>query len=120
MTRQPVVLVVDDEDNLRFVLATALRLASWVVVEATTGAELMRATQCYDFDLIVLDVMLPDTDGFALCRTLRAEGVETPVLFLSARDRAHDRLDGFAAGGSGYMTKPFDLDELLARARALL
>jgi two-component system, OmpR family, response regulator len=117
---KPKVLVVDDEENLAFVVCTALRLAGFDVVTASTGNEALREVARSRPHLVVLDVMLPDLDGFAVCRRLRAEGDETPIIFLTARDATDDRLRGLTIGGDDYLTKPFSVEELVARARVIL
>ena len=116
----PKVLVVDDEENLAFVVASAFRLSGFEVVTAATGNEALRAVARQHPHLLVLDVMLPDLDGFDVCRRLRAEGVDTPVIFLTARDATDDRLRGLTIGGDDYLTKPFSVEELVARARVIL
>lgn len=116
----PKVLVVDDEENLAFVVASAFRLSGFEVVTAATGNDALRAVARQHPHLLVLDVMLPDLDGFDVCRRLRAEGVDTPVIFLTARDATDDRLRGLTIGGDDYLTKPFSVEELVARARVIL
>jgi two-component system OmpR family response regulator len=114
------VLVVDDEENLAFVVAAAFRLASFDVASARSGADALREAERFRPDLVVLDVMLPDLDGFDVCRRMRAEGNDVPVIFLTARDSTDDRLRGLTIGGDDYMTKPFSVEELVARARVIL
>ncbi len=119
MTDAGRILVVDDEPYITDVVTAALRFEGFATEEASTGLEALdkaRAGQC---DLIVLDVMLPDIDGFEVCRRLRSEQVTTPVLFLTARDATADKLAGLASGDD-YVTKPFSIDELVARIRAVL
>jgi len=116
----PKVLVVDDEENIAFVVATAFRLASFAVTVATNGLDTLREISRWQPDLVVLDVMLPDIDGFEVCRRLRADGVDTPIIFLTARDGTGDRLRGLTIGGDDYLVKPFSVEELLARARVIL
>ena len=113
------VLVVDDEPYITDVLASALAFEGFATEEAATGAEALAKARRGEFDCIVLDVMLPDGDGFAVCRTLRDEDIATPVLFLTARDAGADKLEGLALGDD-YVTKPFNIDELVARIRAVL
>lgn len=113
-------LVVDDEPNIRDLLASSLRFAGFEVVSAEDGLSAYRAVQDHHPDLIVLDVMLPDMDGFALTRRLRDGGSQIPVLFLTARDDMQDKLEGLNAGGDDYVTKPFGLEEVVARIRAIL
>jgi two-component system OmpR family response regulator len=116
----PKVMVVDDEENLSFVIAAAFRLASFDVSTAGTGNDALRECGRTRFDLVVLDVMLPDLSGFDVCRRMRAEGNDVPVIFLTARDATEDRLRGLTIGGDDYMTKPFSVEELVARARVIL
>ncbi|MCU1677050.1 MAG: response regulator transcription factor, partial [Frankiales bacterium] len=108
------VLVVEDDHALRDVLARGLRKADFEVVTATDGASALRVAD-QRFDAIVLDIGLPDSDGRDVCQALRARGVTSPVIFLTARGNLTDRLSGFSAGGDDYMTKPFHIAELLAR-----
>jgi two-component system OmpR family response regulator len=116
------VLVVEDEDNVRFVTVGALRLGGYTVAEVDTGREALRAVHAADSapDLVVLDVMLPDLDGFEVCRRIRAAGFDIPVLFLTARDATEDRVRGLTIGGDDYLIKPFSVEELVARVRAIL
>jgi len=113
------VLVVDDEPFITDVVSSALVFEGFATEEAATGSEALARARQGEFDCIVLDVMLPDGDGFAVCRTLRAEGIHTPVLFLTARDAGADKLEGLALGDD-YVTKPFSIEELVARIRAVL
>jgi two-component system, OmpR family, response regulator len=114
------VLVTDDEDNIRFLLDAALRHFGFDVVLAANGREALGAVADDKPDLIVLDVMLPDLDGFEVCRRLRADGVRVPVLFLTARDGTEEKVRGLTLGGDDYVTKPFSLEEVVARVRAIL
>jgi two-component system OmpR family response regulator len=114
------ILVVEDEPNLSFVVSAALRLAGFSVVEATTGHEALSEAARDSIDLVLLDVMLPDIDGFEICRRLRAGGSELPVLFLTARDATDDRVRGLTIGGDDYLTKPFSVEEMVARVQAVL
>jgi two-component system, OmpR family, response regulator len=114
------VLVVDDEPNIRDLVAVALRFHGFSPVTAATGEEAMRDVRTERPDLIVLDVMLPDVDGFEVCRRLRADGHDVPVIFLTARDTPSDTVTGLTLGGDDYVTKPFSIDALLARVRAVL
>ncbi len=116
----PRVLVTDDEDNIRFLLDAALRHFGFDVVLAANGREALGAVANGKPDLIVLDVMLPDLDGFEVCRRLRADGVRVPVLFLTARDGTEEKVRGLTLGGDDYVTKPFSLEEVVARVRAIL
>jgi two-component system, OmpR family, response regulator len=114
------ILVVDDEPSIVDAVATALRYEGFEVLEALTGRAGLTAAQSSHPDLVVLDVMLPDIDGFEVARRIRADGLETPVLFLSARDALDDKIAGFSAGGDDYVTKPFSLAEIVVRVRAIL
>ncbi|MGI5405210.1 response regulator transcription factor [Streptomyces chartreusis] len=114
-----VILVVEDDSSIRTLLTSALSAAGYVVATAGTGQEAMFEAGSRP-DLIVLDVMLPDVDGFALTRELRAQGVYTPVLFLTARTEVEDRIIGLSSGGDDYVTKPFHVQEVLLRIRAIL
>ena len=102
MTR-PRLLLVDDEDNLRVMLQAALRHSGYDVEAAATGREALEAVAVVQPDLIVLDVMLPDLDGFEVCRRLRSEGRRTPVVFLTARDATEDKVRGLTLGGDDYL-----------------
>ena len=113
-------LLVDDEENLRSMLEAALRHNGFDVHTASTGREAIIATGEVRPDVVVLDVMLPDLDGFEVCRRLRTEGSRTPVLFLTARDGTEDKVRGLTLGGDDYLVKPFSLEELVARLNALL
>jgi two-component system, OmpR family, response regulator len=114
------VLVVDDESSITELLSTALRYMGYDVATADTGARALERASSTSPDLIVLDVMLPDMDGFEVCRRLRADGDFVPVIFLTARDAEDDRVTGFIRGGDDYVTKPFSLEELTLRIGALL
>src|ERR1700744_6441161 len=113
-------LVVDDDRALRDVLRRALSLSGYEIVLAATGAEALSEVTTSVPDAVVLDVGLPDIDGLEVCRLLRREGNRVPVLMLTARDAIADRIDGLDAGADDYLGKPFDIDELKARLRALL
>ncbi|MFF2317724.1 response regulator transcription factor [Arthrobacter sp. NPDC058097] len=113
-------LVVDDEPNIRELLSTSLRFAGFEVVSAGNGREALAAVEAHAPDLAVLDVMLPDMDGFTVTRRLRAAGKHFPVLFLTAKDDTEDKVTGLTVGGDDYVTKPFSLDEVVARIRAVL
>jgi two-component system OmpR family response regulator len=114
------VLVVDDEPSISDLVATVLRYEGFQVEVAATGRRALRAVADFDPALIVLDVMLPDLDGFEVHRRLTAEGRTAPVLFLTARDATEDKVRGLSLGGDDYVTKPFSLEELVARVRAIL
>jgi two-component system, OmpR family, response regulator len=113
-------LVVDDEPFLRDAVADSLRFLGFDVTTAENGAEALRLAREHPFDLMVLDVMLPDTDGFDVVRRLRRDGSRVPVIFLTARDTQADKVTGLTIGGDDYMTKPFGLEELAARIRTVL
>jgi two-component system OmpR family response regulator len=116
------VLILEDEPQLRDVLVRSLRAEGFDAGGVRTAHELIeRISSAEDApDLLVIDIGLPDADGRDVCQALRARGVETPVLFLTARDALTDRLAGFSAGGDDYVTKPFDIEEVAARLQALL
>jgi two-component system, OmpR family, response regulator len=116
----PRVLVVDDEPNIRDLVEVALRFHGFEVTTAATGEEALTRARDDRPRLIVLDVMLPDLDGFEVCRRLRGRGDETPVIFLTARDTPTDTVTGLTLGGDDYVTKPFSVDALVARVRAVL
>jgi two-component system OmpR family response regulator len=113
-------LVVDDEATVRELLSDALRFAGFDVSSAASGAEAVALAVREPPDLILLDVMLPGMDGFEVVRRLRSSGGRVPVLFLSARDAPDDKVTGLKAGGDDYVTKPFNLRELIARIEAIL
>ena len=113
-------LVVDDEPNILELLATSLRFAGFEVTTATNGREALAAARKVRPDLVVLDVMMPDMDGFDVVRRMRGEGVQVPVLFLTARDATEDKVAGLTVGGDDYVTKPFSIEELIARVHAVL
>ena len=113
-------LLVDDEDNLRSMLEAALRHSGFEVHPVANGRDAIDAVPKVDPDLIVLDVMLPDLDGFDVCKRLRQSGDRTPVLFLTARDAMEDKVRGLTLGGDDYLVKPFSLEELVARITAVL
>ena len=114
------VLVVDDEPNISALLSATLRLVEFDVRVADSGHRALVAVEEFEPDLVVLDVMLPDVDGFEIARRLRAAGHRVPVLFLTARDAVEDRISGLSAGGDDYVTKPFSLEEVVLRIRAIL
>ncbi|HET8614170.1 MAG TPA: response regulator transcription factor [Actinomycetales bacterium] len=113
-------LVVEDEPNIRELLSTSLRFAGFDVHTAGDGATALTLAESEKPDLLVLDVMLPDMDGFAVTRTLRDSGRHVPVVFLTARDSTEDKITGLTVGGDDYVTKPFSLEEVVARIRAVL
>jgi two-component system OmpR family response regulator len=113
-------LVVEDEEMILELLSGSLRFAGFDVVTAVSGAEALRAVTASRPDLVLLDVMLPDGDGFDVVRRLRSSGPDVPVIFVTARDGVHERVAGLALGADDYVTKPFSLDEVLERIRAVL
>ena len=113
-------LVVEDEPTILELLSGSLRFAGFDVVTASSGSGALRAAAACRPDLILLDVMLPDGDGFEVVRTLRSSGPRVPVIFITARVAVPDRVTGLTIGGDDYVTKPFSLDEVLARIRAVL
>lgn len=113
-------LIVDDEANLRSMLSAALRHHGFEITVAENGREALEAVTRDRPDLLILDVMLPELDGFEVCRRLRNDGDTTPVLFLTARDGTDDKVRGLTLGGDDYLQKPFSLDELVARTQAVL
>jgi len=113
-------LVVDDEPFLRDAVAASLRFLGFEVTTADTGGGALRLARDRRFDLVVLDVMLPDTDGFTVVRRLRDDGCRVPVIFLTAKDTQADKVTGLTLGGDDYLTKPFGLEELAARIRTVL
>jgi two-component system OmpR family response regulator len=114
------VLVVDDEQTLADLLTMALRYEGWDVRSAGSGLSAVRTVREFRPDVVVLDVMLPDIDGLEVLRRLRADASDVPVLFLTARDAVEDRIAGLTAGGDDYVTKPFSLEEVVARLRGLM
>ena len=114
------VLVVDDEPNITELVAMALKYVGFDVATASSGREALTAVVDFRPDLVVLDVMMPDLDGFEVCRRLRADGIRVPVVYLTARDATEDKVRGLTIGGDDYVTKPFSLEELVARIRAVL
>ncbi len=119
-TPEATLLVVEDETNIRELLSTSLKFAGFEVHAAADGATALQMAQEFEPDLAVMDVMLPDMDGFAVTRRLRDTGRELPVLFLTARDSLEDKVTGLTVGGDDYVTKPFSLEEVVARIRAVL
>lgn len=120
MTDPMRLLVVDDEDSLADLVASALRFSGYQVRTEQTGFDALRAVKSEPPDLVVLDVNLPDIDGFEVCRRLRRDGHQMPVVFLTARDGLDDLRTGFRQGGDDYIRKPFSLEELTLRVEALL
>ena len=114
------VLVVDDEKSISELITTSLRFVGFEVRTAASGAEALRVAEEFKPHALILDVMLPDQDGFEVCRQLRQDGHSVGVLFLTAKDTVEDKIAGLTIGGDDYVTKPFSLEELVARLRALL
>ena len=113
-------VVVDDEDSLTDLLSMALRYEGWDVRIASDGSAAMREIREFKPDVVVLDIMLPDIDGVQVLTRLRADGIQVPILFLTAKDSLDDRIAGLTVGGDDYVTKPFSLEELVARLRGLI
>ncbi len=110
MAEGPKVLVVDDEPNIRELVQMALSFHGFAVTTSATGADALQLTEAYRPDLIVLDVLLPDIDGFEVCRRLRSVANDVPVIFLTARDATADTVTGLTIGGDDYITKPFSVE----------
>jgi two-component system, OmpR family, response regulator len=118
--QNPRVLVVDDEPNIRELVQVALTFHGCAVTTGATGEDALQLAYAYNPDLIVLDVLLPDIDGFEVCRQLRSVANDVPVIFLTARDATADTITGLTIGGDDYITKPFSVEALVARVRAVL
>jgi two-component system OmpR family response regulator len=114
------ILVVDDESSISDLISTSLRFVGFDVRTAASGSEALTVAEEFKPHALILDVMLPDLDGFEVCRQIRNEGLNVGVLFLTAKDGMEDKVAGLTIGGDDYMTKPFSLEELVARVRALL
>jgi two-component system OmpR family response regulator len=120
-TPEPIrILVVDDEPNIVDVISMALRFQGFTVASAATGAEAIAAVEEFKPQLLVLDIMLPDMEGFDVAERLAAKHISVPILFLTARDATEDKVRGLTIGGDDYVTKPFSLEELVARIRTIL
>lgn len=117
---QPTILVVEDDQGIRESLAMVLEFQSYTIVQAESGEDGLELAAAHRPDLVILDINLPGIDGLETCRRLRADGVQSPVLMLTARHEVADRVAGLDAGADDYLPKPFALDELLARVRAML
>ncbi len=113
-------VVVDDEDSLTDLLSMALRYEGWDVRLASDGQHALSVIREFRPDVVVLDIMLPDIDGLAVLSRLRSDNIQVPILFLTAKDSVDDRVAGLTVGGDDYVTKPFSLEELVARLRALI
>ena len=120
MNDRPRVLVVDDEENITFLVASALGLAGMETAAAATGRDALALVSSWRPDAVVLDVMLPDLDGFAVLQRLRDQGRNVPVVFLTARNTTEDRVRGLSDGGDDYLVKPFEVAELVARVQLRL
>src|SRR5688500_18750403 len=118
--KQARILVVDDEENITFLLDSALRHFGFEVQVASTGRDALAAVERFDPDVVLLDVMLPDLDGFEIVKRMRMDGAKVPVLFLTARDAVDDKVRGLTLGGDDYVTKPFSLEEVVARIQVIL
>lgn len=116
----PRILIVDDEPSIRELLSTSLRFAGFGVRTVGNGAQTISAVLEEEPDLIILDVMLPDMNGFSVTKRLRSAGYTAPILFLTAKDDTEDKVTGLTVGGDDYVTKPFSLDEIIARIKAIL
>ena len=114
------ILLVEDEENLREAIKLNLELEGYEVEEADTGTKALRKTEAQRFNLIILDVMLPEMDGFTVCQKIRMNDIDTPVIFLTAKDTSQDKVNGFKHGADDYLTKPFNLEELLLRVKVLI
>jgi two-component system, OmpR family, response regulator len=120
MAEGPKVLVVDDEPNIRELVQVALNFHGFAVTTSATGEDALQLVDAYRPDLIVLDVLLPDIDGFEVCRRLRSVANDVPVIFLTARDATADTVTGLTIGADDYITKPFSVEAMIARVRAVL
>ena len=116
----PKLLIVEDDASLRGVLVRSLKAEGFQAIGLVSGRELIELAGKWRPDAVVIDIGLPDADGRDVCQALRSQGVQAPVLFLTARDALTDRLSGFRSGGDDYVTKPFDMEEVVARLWALL
>ena len=114
------ILLVEDEENLREAIKLNLELEGYEVEEADTGLKALKKTEEQRFNLIILDVMLPEMDGFAVCQRIRLTDSDTPIIFLTAKDTSQDKVAGFTYGADDYLTKPFNLEELLLRVKVLI
>jgi len=113
------VLIIEDDRKVAGFLARGLKEEQYAVDVCRDGEEALQLAQLYDYDIIILDIMLPRKDGFTVCRELRAKGIFTPILMLTAKDALEDKVKGLSEGADDYLTKPFSFEELLARIKAL-
>lgn len=120
MTKAPSILVVEDEENLQDALKLNLELEGYEISTASDGAEALKKVHDEYFDLIILDIMLPEIDGISVCETIRLKDTQVPILMLSARSSSADRVLGLKKGADDYLTKPFNLEELLLRIQKLI
>lgn len=120
MSNRPSILLVEDEENLHEALKLNLELEQYEITSAFTGSEALQKIQSEYFDLIILDVMLPDVDGISITETVRVQNNQVPILILSAKDTSSDRVLGLKKGADDYLTKPFNLEELLLRVQKLI
>lgn len=120
MSNRPSILLVEDEENLHEALKLNLELEQYEITSAFTGSEALQKIQSEYFDLIILDVMLPDVDGISITETIRVQNNQVPILILSAKDTSSDRVLGLKKGADDYLTKPFNLEELLLRVQKLI
>lgn len=118
--QKPSLLIVEDEENISEMLQLNLDLEGYDVSIAKTGVQAVKIVRAEYFDLIILDIMLPELDGITVCETIRMQNINTPILFLSAKDSVADRIEGLRKGGDDYLTKPFNLEELLLRVEKLI
>ena len=114
------ILLVEDEENLREAIKLNLELEGYEVEEADTGMKALRKVEEQRFNLIILDVMLPEMDGYDVCQKIRITDSDTPIIFLTAKDTSQDKVAGFKHGADDYLTKPFNLEELLLRVKVLI
>ena len=120
MSNKPSILLVEDEENLHEALKLNLELEGYEITSAFTGSEALQKVQNEYFDLIILDVMLPDVDGISITETIRVQNNQVPILILSAKNTSSDRVLGLKKGADDYLTKPFNLEELLLRVMKLI
>ncbi|MFK8008875.1 MAG: response regulator transcription factor [Saprospiraceae bacterium] len=114
------ILLVEDEENIRDVVKLNLELEEYEVITSGNGKDALKKIEEQHFDLLILDVMLPDVDGFQICEQVRLSNMEVPIIFLTAKDTSHDRINGLKKGADDYLTKPFHLEELLLRVNNLI